>query len=197
MSESTTAPTASGAQAIPSHAQLIKAMAIALSVAGVLLVTTIMPAEYGIDPTGAGRLMGLTGISEASTEAPVALDTGAASGLAQVLTNVSSPYQTDITTVTLPPGQGLEVKAVMEAGQVMTFAWVTDGGAVSLDMHGEPPGDGSNFTSHRKGQNETAAQGIFVAPFAGTHGWWWANKTKAPITVTLQTSGFYTSIGKR
>jgi len=30
----------------------------------VLLLTTVLPAEYGIDPTGAGRVLGLTQMGE-------------------------------------------------------------------------------------------------------------------------------------
>ncbi len=186
-----------GKKAIPSHAQLIKAVIIAICVATLLLVTTILPAEYGIDPTGTGRLMGLTGINEASSESGGRQITDTAPALSLSLTNVTTPYRSDITTVTLAPGKGTEVKATIGESQVMTFEWSTDTGVVSLDMHGEPPGDGSNFTSHRKGREEASAQGIFVAPFSGTHGWWWANKTNNPITVTLKTSGFYSSIGQR
>ena len=45
---------------LPSSGQLLRSTLIALIAAGVLLVTVVMPAEYAIDPTGAGRLLGLT-----------------------------------------------------------------------------------------------------------------------------------------
>ncbi|CAA0084900.1 Uncharacterised protein [BD1-7 clade bacterium] len=45
---------------LPSTDRLIKSTALSIVVAIVLLTTVVMPAEYGIDPTGAGRLMGLT-----------------------------------------------------------------------------------------------------------------------------------------
>jgi hypothetical protein len=47
-------------QPLPSTGRLIKATVIAAAVAAVLLVTTVMPAEYGIDPTGIGARLGLT-----------------------------------------------------------------------------------------------------------------------------------------
>lgn len=49
---------------LPSSAQLLRSTVIALIVAGVLLVTVVMPAEYALDPTGAGRLLGLTQMGE-------------------------------------------------------------------------------------------------------------------------------------
>jgi hypothetical protein len=40
---------------------------IALAVAASLLITIVLPAEYGIDPTGVGRVLGLTRMGEIKT----------------------------------------------------------------------------------------------------------------------------------
>jgi hypothetical protein len=45
---------------LPSSRQLLRSTAIAFVVAGALLTTTVLPAEYGIDPTGIGGALGLT-----------------------------------------------------------------------------------------------------------------------------------------
>lgn len=45
---------------LPSTARLLKSTGIAAAVAGALLVFVVLPAEYGVDPTGAGSLLGLT-----------------------------------------------------------------------------------------------------------------------------------------
>ena len=39
---------------LPSSRQLLRSTAIALVAAGALLTTTVLPAQYGIDPTGIG-----------------------------------------------------------------------------------------------------------------------------------------------
>jgi hypothetical protein len=44
---------------LPTSAQLIRSTLIAAGIAAALLVTVVLPAEYGIDPTGAGRALGL------------------------------------------------------------------------------------------------------------------------------------------
>lgn len=44
---------------LPSSAQLLKSTLIAAVSAIVILVTVVLPAEYGIDPTGVGRAIGL------------------------------------------------------------------------------------------------------------------------------------------
>src|SRR5687767_12331290 len=65
---------------LPSKQQLNRATLIAAGVAALLLFTTVLPAEYGYDPTGVGRLFGLTPMGEmkrdqsqaAAAEAPEA-----------------------------------------------------------------------------------------------------------------------------
>ena len=49
-----------GSNDLPTSRQLIRSTVIAMIVAILLLITTVLPAEYGIDPTGAGEVLGLT-----------------------------------------------------------------------------------------------------------------------------------------
>lgn len=49
---------------LPSTGQLLRSTALAAFIAGGLLVTTVLPAEYGIDPTGIGRALGLAQMGE-------------------------------------------------------------------------------------------------------------------------------------
>ena len=44
--------------------RLALAAGAALFVAGVILVTAVLPAEFGVDPTGIGRRLGLTAMSD-------------------------------------------------------------------------------------------------------------------------------------
>ena len=52
---------------LPSTAQLVRSTALAAASAVVLLLTVVLPAEYGVDPTGIGRLRGLTELGEIKT----------------------------------------------------------------------------------------------------------------------------------
>lgn len=54
----------SPAQELPSARALLRSTLIALVVAIVLLTTVVLPAEYGMDPTGIGRVLGLTQMGE-------------------------------------------------------------------------------------------------------------------------------------
>ena len=53
---------------LPSSVQLLRSTIIAIFAAAALLVTIVLPSEYGIDPTGAGRILGLTEMGEIKTQ---------------------------------------------------------------------------------------------------------------------------------
>ena len=61
---------------LPSSERLLKSTVIALISAIILLITVVMPAEYGIDPTGMGNVLGLKrmGDIKVSLAAEVAAD---------------------------------------------------------------------------------------------------------------------------
>ncbi|MEX0302817.1 MAG: transmembrane anchor protein, partial [Leisingera sp.] len=49
---------------LPTPEKLVKSTLIAAASAAAILVTVVLPSEYAIDPTGIGRLLGLTGMGE-------------------------------------------------------------------------------------------------------------------------------------
>lgn len=101
--------------------------------------------------------------------------------------------RTDTMTITLAPGKGAEVKAVMDAGQGFVFQW-TASGEVLVDMHGELPNATNEYTSYDVGVRQRQGAGTWVAPFAGHHGWFWQNQGKEPVTVTVTVTGFQKSL---
>ena len=93
--------------------------------------------------------------------------------------------------LTLQPDQGDEVKATMLAGQEFDYRWSTDGAEVRFELHGEPKDAvGDEYTSYEKG-NSAGANGKFRAPFDGTHGWYWKNRTDKPVTITVTGTGSF------
>ena len=189
-------------EGLPSTKSLIKATGVAALIGLLVLIIAILPAEYGIDPTGLGQKMGLTMLSQAEAAEPASPEAGSSSDNLLALSagpvwKTQSTLSSDTTTVTLKPDEGLEVKATMNAGDRMVFNWASEGGPVNFDMHGERFNDGDNFTSYWQGRNEPAANGAFEAPFDGTHGWYWRNRGDETVTIVLQTSGFYDGISKK
>ena len=195
---------------LPTMPQLIKATGLALLAAGIILITTVLPAEHGIDPTGIGKALGLTTLSAPSGEAASAPtpDASAATLLPSSATAAAPVAQTSVATVsksevpfrsdemmlTLQAGEGTEIKATMRKGEQFVFTWAAEGGKVNFDMHGERPNAGAEFTSYWKDKQQTSARGTFVAPFDGTHGWYWRNRGDQPVTVKVEVSGFYASL---
>jgi hypothetical protein len=53
---------------LPTSAQLVKSTVISAIAAGAILVTVVLPSEYGIDPTGVGSVLGLTEMGEIKTQ---------------------------------------------------------------------------------------------------------------------------------
>src|SRR5688572_15170244 len=66
---STTSDPSSGEASAPPRRKILTATILALLAAALILVTAVLPAEYGIDLLGTGRLFGLTALSEGTTGA--------------------------------------------------------------------------------------------------------------------------------
>lgn len=172
----------------PSLESLMKALLIALSIAVVLFVLVVLPAERNIDVTGFGSWAGLTVLSAPKLEpAPQPANTGTS----------TQPRGEDQAVVDLPPGKGLEYKFRIRAGEKFTYAWKAEGGEPHYDFHGEPKGAPKDvFQSYAEGRT-TSVRGTLTTPFEGTHGWYWKNVGAKPIKVTLVTSGDYEILGIR
>lgn len=199
-----------------SKVQLLRAVLIALIVAGVLLLIAVIPAEYGIDPTGIGQKLGLKGLSSTVETKPEDKLTAqarfkpAAAAIVDVVDDVDSmahvaktivskqsvAYRSDMREVTLAPGKGTEIKTHLAKGAALIYTWKTKNGEkISHDFHGEPINAKSDeFESfiEEKGVSESTAS--LIAPFTGVHGWYWKNTGTTPVTVLLQASGFYTDM---
>lgn len=193
---------------LPTSRQLLRSTVIALGVALVLLVTVVMPAEYAVDPTGVGRLLGLTqmgevkkAIAEENAGPAVASQEMAAPAVAAAPATASteaSPIvaaRQDEISITLQPGQGAEVKLEMTKGAQVNYLWTANGGKVNYDAHGDPYGAPRDFYhGYSKGKQTPQDEGVLTAAFDGKHGWFWRNRGDAPVTVTLRVSGDYIDI---
>ncbi len=189
---------------LPSSAQLLRSTVIAAIGAVVILVTVVLPAEYGIDPTGAGRVLGLTEMGEIKQElADEAEQDRAIHGPDQsssvldavlgVLVSTAEAEEgwRDEVTFTLTPGDTAEIKLVMVEGNTAEYAWTAEGGRINFDLHAH--GDGRSI-DYDRGRGASAGDGSIEAPFAGEHGWFWRNRDTADVTVTLQLRGDYSEL---
>ena len=198
---------------LPSTGRLIRSTLLAAIVAGVLLVTVVMPAEYGIDPTGFGRITGLQQMGEikqslAEEIAAEAAQETAAQKAGQSGTPAqaqpSAPVSEQQTSqpdqglqhqmqVTLKPNDAAEIKLKMDKGKAASYKWWSDKGKVNFDVHADSDPLKIKYHPYYKG-SEIKRAGILKAAFDGYHGWFWRNRTKDTLVVTLETKGDYLEI---
>lgn len=198
---------------LPSTRKLLRSTLIAAVIASLLLVAVVLPAEYGFDPTGIGSVLGLTEmgrikaslareveLAESAPDKPPAMSAASTSPPAATATTASvaaaaTPVpRSDVVTIVLQPDQGREIKLGMREGARVTFSWSTDKGVVNFDEHADskiPPRD---YHGYRKGTAVASDEGVLTAAFEGWHGWYWRNRGRETVTVTLRTSGDYQDI---
>ena len=177
----------------PTRARLVKSLGLAAIAAGLILVTVVLPAEYGIDPTGFGRLIGLDSLAGAAP---------ASEALPQALPGLAVPqdkhFKTETITLELLPQEQMELKMAMSQGDTVVFAWQVEGGDLYSDFHAEPYGElEGQAIRYREGVAETEDHGSLHAPFDGHHGWYWRNDNESPVHVELQVTGFYSVMKER
>lgn len=97
----------------------------------------------------------------------------------------------DEVSYALNPGEGIEVKLAMEEGQTARFFWTANGNVVNFDLHGD---GGGQSISYEQGSAVPEDSGDLTAAFTGNHGWFWRNRTEAPVTVTLRAGGDYSEM---
>ncbi|MEQ8701235.1 MAG: transmembrane anchor protein, partial [Bauldia litoralis] len=155
---------------LPSSAQLLRSTALALVAAVAILVAVVLPAEYAIDPTGIGRVLGLTEMGEIKgdlareaerdrqADKPSDGRSGAIDGFLGLFLGTAHAQQawTDETTFTLTPGEGIEWKLTMKEGAVAEYRWFAEGGRVNFDLHGD---GGGKSVSYEKGRGQTGDEG--------------------------------------
>ena len=100
-------------------------------------------------------------------------------------------YKQDAVEFTLAPGEGMEYKYRLEKGAGLLYSWSATG-PVHYEMHSVPDGAPSTFAeTFDKQDDRMGAHGTYTAPFPGIHGWYWQNKTQQPVTLTMNTTGFF------
>jgi hypothetical protein len=194
---------------LPSTRKLIQSTLLAAIGAAVLLVTVVMPAEYAIDPTGFGKLTGLQQMGEirvslaeeAAQEEAVKLAFMSTSSVEakpeavaqKTIKPVATSARKDSTTFTLAPNEAAEIKAVMSKGQKVNFEW-NSSGKINFDYHADSKELKIKYHGYGKGVGQEYDKGVIEAAFDGKHGWFWRNRTKETVTVTLATNGEYSEL---
>ena len=195
----------------PSKRKLAGATLAAAAGALVLLMLIVLPAEYGIDPTGLGRAMGLTSLNAPAQTIEISDVIGGNEVLREVEipefgepTPLPNPAvfqdqerapKTETLRIEIPADGQTEIKVQLQEAQVVLYSWQVDRGQLYVDFHGHDPSFGPDFFVRYKEQQEGSGNhGSLTAPFTGEHGWYWLNYNEYPVIITLELSGYYDEV---
>ena len=103
----------------------------------------------------------------------------------------SEAGQVDYYEVELAPYESVELKYTAPENARIAFKW-TSNGTVRSDFHAHPFEGGEELTESYDISNSDGMQGLYIAPFAGIHGWYWQNRTVDKVIVRLEASGGFT-----
>ena len=210
---------------LPSSRQLLRSTILAAIAALALLVAVVLPAEYGIDPTGVGRVLGMTRMGEIKQQlaAESAAD-AAATALATKSPATGSPGlaaanadepAVKAAVIAVPKDQVQaeapkiewrdEMSVTLKPGEGTEIKMKLAEGA-KAQYSWVVEGGTVNFDTHgdapgksisyEKGRGVPSDQGVLEAAFTGNHGWFWRNRGKANVKLILRTRGEYTDIKK-
>ena len=168
-----------------SKGRVLLAAVLAFILAAVVLSIFILPAEFNRDPLGMGEALGIKGLSQPAAES------------AETVRKEEGTFLRDSISFQLLPFEFVEYKYELSKGSSMLYRWTVaksrsgEASAVSFDFHGESHEVEGYEESYSEGEGDHEG-GTFIAPFAGIHGWFWANHGAEAVTVTLSTTGYYT-----
>jgi len=193
--------------------QVVKSLIIALTVGVIVLLIAVLPAEYGIDPLGTGKLFGFSnlyqGNNQPKNKARNASLTFKKIEMGQLGSPASTPRPNEADTpppeaqylkredtiaVIVAAEKGIEYKFKSLKYGSIKYEWTTDRGIVYIDFHGEVKQENTPknvfYESYTLAYSNNMA-GTLITPFEGKHGWYFRNETKQDIVVTLVLSGQY------
>jgi len=165
---------------IQSKPNLFKALVLSVLMALAVFVTIVLPAEFGVDITGVGSMLGLNRGYNAE--------------------NISRPgegdlvFRQDEVEILVPANDGLEYKFFLYIHSNINYEWNSTS-SLYFDMHGEPEGDTTGYFESYGAATVDEINGSVTVPFARSHGWYWRNDTDEDITINLKTLGNYEVIG--
>jgi hypothetical protein len=195
-------------QPILNKIQLLKSLIIAILIGAVVLITAVLPAEYGLDPLGTGKLFGFSKLYQENNKTNSSLNfkkikmeklgspqsTPTPSEADNPPPEVQYTEREDTIEVMVPAKKGIEYKFKSLKYGSTKYEWATNKGIVYIDFHGEvkqeKPPENVFYESYTLAYSNNMA-GTLTAPFEGKHGWYFRNDTNEDIVVSIRLNGQY------
>ncbi len=194
-------------------AQLLKSVIIALIISTLVLLIAVLPAEYGLDPLGTGKLFGFSKLYQGNKQTKTNETYSGLNFKKIKMEKIGSPLSVpkpsdadnpppefqypkrmDTIEVVVPVEKGIEYKFKSLKYGSTKYEWTTDKGIVYIDFHGEVkqenPPKNVFYESYTLAYSNNMV-GTLTAPFEGKHGWYFRNETNEDIVVTIILNGQY------
>lgn len=179
--------------------RLILATLGALAAAVAVLFAGIIPAEFGYDPLGLGKVTGISRLW-----APREVEVSPREGGFSRAHEYPIPWREDVIEIPLTSVDGgragyeLEYKVRMAKYAALIYEWEAIGAVnaddVYYDFHGHTtpagPGEAMTVSTYRQSSGRSI-RGSLIAPFDGIHGWFFQNSSIKPVTIRIRIAGFY------
>lgn len=197
-------------------AKIMRLLLISLILGAVVLVVAVMPAEYGVDPLGVGKVCGFNKLYAAEKTIAedikvevekvkkypfITMEEAGSKPSIPVPQEANNPApkkqyaeREDEVEVSVPAGKGIEYKFdVLKYGKVK-YEWSTGDNTVFFDFHGEvkekKPVHPVFYESYTVAYSNNMV-GTFTSPFEGKHGWYFKNLGDKDIVVKIRLKGQY------
>ena len=210
---------------LPSSKQLLRSTILAAVSALVLLVAVVLPAEYGVDPTGIGRVLRMTEMGEVKQQlaaeaaadaagAPAADSTATEASVVIANANATQPAAKPAPANTASAPVQPAAPKVAWRDEIPFTLTPGEGTEIKLKMVAGAKaqyawvvkGGEVNFDTHgdapgksisyEKGRAVASDEGVMEAAFTGNHGWFWRNRGQSDVQLVLRTRGDYSEIKK-
>lgn len=183
---------------LPSKERLIRSTIIAGISATAILVTVVLPSEYGIDLTGFGRLTGLKSMGDIKMQ--LAEEAAAAEQLSAQVAAGTAPVQAAVPQGATSADIAALVDRIATLEQILIMGQpgvpATPSAALPPIAATAPEQGAGQSVTYEQVRGITDDSGQIQAPFAGTHGWFFRNRGSEDVTVTLRTGGQYSELRK-
>ena len=209
---------------LPSSKQLVRSTILAAVSALVLLVAVVLPAEYGIDPSGIGRVLRMTEMgnikqqlaAEAAADAAAPTAPSQAAETTAEMATANAAGSSAKTPVFIAPKEPVQAATLQTDWRDEMPVTLTPGEGMEIKLKMVKgvkaqyswivEGGQVNFDTHgdapgksisyEKGRGVSSDDGVLEASFTGNHGWYWRNRGQSNVKVILRTRGDYTDIKK-
>jgi len=185
----------------PSRKRALIQLGGAALAATAIVVLFVLPAEFGKDLTGFGKLTGLTRLAapQPAKSAAASAAKSAPSAPAPLLRTYATRWRTDQIDIPLTSAEDLggeiETKVKMKKGATLIYSWTVTGltnpEEFYFDMHSQSVPMPKVVVISHEARIGTGGNGALVAPFDGIHGWYLQNQSVGPVVVHLKLAGFY------